>query len=167
MTTAGQVSEAIAARLREAGLDAVRAYERERFSEGKDAFITVGARETAVERAGLTDYLGERWDEALGCAVEVYGLRLRLTAALDIYVPRQRGAAGCEETAETVNEVLLEGLPEGLRLESLSWEETGWEKEYGMFVRRGIARCTAYFTAEADERSAMLTDFILKGVTSR
>ena len=33
-----------------------------------------------------------------------------------------------------------------------------------MFVRRGTARCTAYFVATADEDSAVLTDFILKGV---
>ena len=33
-----------------------------------------------------------------------------------------------------------------------------------MVVRRGTARCTAYFVATADEESAVLTDFILKGV---
>ena len=32
------------------------------------------------------------------------------------------------------------------------------------YVRRGTARCTAYFVATADEESAVLTDFILKGV---
>lgn len=164
MTTAGQVSDAIVQRLREVGLDAIRAYERETFSEGSAVIITVGAKETRFERAGLTDYLGERYDAELGCAVEVYGLRMLLTASLELYAPRQCGAAGCEQTAEAVSEALLEGLPEGLRIDGLSWEATGWEKEYGMFVRRGAARCTAYFTAQADERSAVLTDFILKGV---
>lgn len=164
MTTAGQVSAAIAERLRAAGLEAVRAFERETFRESREAFITVGAKETRLERAGLTDYLGERYDAEVGCMVEVYGLKMQLTAAIEIYMPRQRGAGSCEETAEAVAEALLDGLPEGLRLEELAWGETGWEREYGMFVRRGTARCTAYFTAQADERSAVLSDLILKGV---
>ena len=59
---------------------------------------------------------------------------------------------------------LLDGLADGLTLDELSWEKTEWDEEYGMFVRRGTARCTAYFVATADEESAVLTDFILKGV---
>ena len=61
-------------------------------------------------------------------------------------------------------EALLDGLADGLTLDELSWEKTEWDEEYGMFVRRGTARCTAYFVATADEESAVLTDFILKGV---
>ena len=57
-----------------------------------------------------------------------------------------------------------DGLAGGLTLDELSWEKTEWDEEYGMFVRRGTARCTAYFVATADEESAVLTDFILKGV---
>ena len=63
-----------------------------------------------------------------------------------------------------VSEALLDGLADGLTLDELSWEKTEWDEEYGMFVRRGTARCTAYFVATADEESAVLTDFILKGV---
>lgn len=164
MTTSSQVSGALAFRLREAGLDAVEAYEREHFRESGGAVVAVRARETKLERAGLTDYLGERYDAALGCMVEVYGLCLQLTAALEVYAPRALGAAGCDAEAERVTEALLTGLPEGLRLEDIAWEASGWDKVYGRFVRRGTARCTAYFTAEADERSAVLTEFILKGV---
>ena len=75
-----------------------------------------------------------------------------------------KGARGCEQTAEAVSEALLDGLADGLTLDELSWEKTEWDEEYGMFVRRGTARCTAYFVATADEESAVLTDFILKGV---
>ena len=72
-------------------------------------------------------------------------------------------AAGLD-AAEAVSEALLDGLADGLTLDELSWEKTEWDEEYGMFVRRGTARCTAYFVATADEESAVLTDFILKGV---
>jgi len=87
-----------------------------------------------------------------------------MAASLDVYAPRRKGARGCEQTAEAVSEVLLDGLADGLTLDELSWEKTEWDEEYGMFVRRGTARCTAYFVATADEESAVLTDFILKGV---
>ena len=68
------------------------------------------------------------------------------------------------KAVEAVSEALLDGLADGLTLDELSWEKTEWDEEYGMFVRRGTARCTAYFVATADEESAVLTDFILKGV---
>ena len=90
--------------------------------------------------------------------------KLKRAASLDVYAPRRKGARGCEQTAETVSEALLDGLADGLTLDELSWEKTEWDEEYGMFVRRGTARCTAYFVATADEESAVLTDFILKGV---
>ena len=114
--------------------------------------------------AGLMNYLGERYDAESGRTVEVYGRKLKMAASLDVYAPRRKGARGCEQTAEAVSEALLDGLADGLTLDELSWEKTEWDEEYGMFVRRGTARCTAYFVATADEESAVLTDFILKGV---
>ena len=164
MTTSGQVRDAIVARLKVAGLDAIPAYEEERFRERSASVISVGARQTELTKAGMLDYLGERYDAELGCMAEVYGRRLLLTAAVDIYAPRRRGARGCEQTAEAAAEALLTGLPDGLQIEEMCWEKTEWDAEYGVFVRRGTARCTAYFVAQADERSAVLTDFILKGV---
>ena len=85
-------------------------------------------------------------------AVQVRG-RASLCGAARLYAAR-RGGRGA----------LLDGLADGLTLDELSWEKTEWDEEYGMFVRRGTARCTAYFVATADEDSAVLTDFILKGV---
>ena len=110
------------------------------------------------------NYLGERYDakkraDGRGVRQEAQngGVAGRLRAAA-------QGARGCEQTAEAVSEVLLDGLADGLTLDELSWEKTEWDEEYGMFVRRGTARCTAHFVATADEDSAVLTDFILKGV---
>lgn len=93
MTTSGQVRDAIVARLKVAGLDAIPAYEEERFRERSASVISVGARQTELTKAGMLDYLGERYDAELGCMAEVYGRRLLLTAAVDIYAPRRRGRA--------------------------------------------------------------------------
>ena len=123
-----------------------------------------GQVQAELAHAGLMNYLGEQYDAESGRTVEVYGRKLKMAASLDVYAPRRKGARGCEQTAEAVSEALLDGLADGLTLDELSWEKTEWDEEYGMFVRRGTARCTAYFVATADEESAVLTDFILKGV---
>ena len=159
MTAAGQVRSEIVSRLKAAGLDAAEAYEDERFRERSGSVVAVGAKQ-----AELANYLGEQYDAESGRTVEVYGRKLKMAASLDVYAPRRKGARGCEQTAEAVSEALLDGLADGLTLDELSWEKTEWDEEYGMFVRRGTARCTAYFVATADEESAVLTDFILKGV---
>ena len=152
MTAAGQVRSEIVSRLKAAGLDAAEAYEDERFRERSGSVVAVGAKQAELAHAES------------GRTVEVYGRKLKMAASLDVYAPRRKGARGCEQTAEAVSEALLDGLADGLTLDELSWEKTEWDEEYGMFVRRGTARCTAYFVATADEESAVLTDFILKGV---
>ena len=161
MTAAGQVRSEIVSRLKAAGLDAAEAYEDERLRERSGSVVAVGAKQAELAHAGLMNYLGEQYD---GRTVEVYGRKLKMAASLDVYAPRRKGARGCEQTAEAVSEALLDGLADGLTLDELSWEKTEWDEEYGMFVRRGTARCTAHFVATADEESAVLTDFILKGV---
>ena len=163
-TAAGQVRSEIVSRLKAAGLDAAEAYEDERFRERSGSVVAVGAKQAELAHAGLMNYLGEQYDAESGRTVEVYGRKLKMAASLDVYAPRRKGARGCEQTAEAVSEALLDGLADGLTLDELSWEKTEWDEEYGMFVRRGTARCTAYFVATADEESAVLTDFILKGV---
>ncbi len=164
MTAAGQVRAEIVSRLKAAGLDAAEAYEDERFRERSGSVVAVGAKQAGLTHTGLLDYLGEQYDEESGRTVEVYGRRLKMAASLDVYTPRRKGARGCEQTAEAVSEALLGRLADGLTLDELSWENTEWDEKYGMFVRRGTARCTAYFVATAEEESAVLTDFILKGV---
>ena len=163
-TAAGQVRSEIVSRLKAAGLDAAEAYEDERFRERSGSVVAVGAKQAELAHAGLMNYLGEQYDAESGRTVEVYGRKLKMAASLDVYAPRRKGARGCEQTAEAVSEALLDGLADGLTLDELSLEKTEWDEEYGMFVRRGTARCTAYFVATADEESAVLTDFILKGV---
>ena len=82
-----------------------------------------------LAHAGLMNYLGERYDAESGRTVEVYGRKLKMAASLDVYAPRRKGARGCEQTAEAVSEALLDGLPDGLTLDELSWEKTEWDEE--------------------------------------
>lgn len=91
-------------------------------------------------------------------------MRLELKLSLDIYAPASVGAAGCDKTLEGLHQVMLEGLPSGLRPSELRWEETVWDQDTAMFLRRGSLSCGAYFTAAATEEGVLLSDFILKGV---
>ena len=73
------------------------------------------------------------------------------------------GAAGCEEAAETITQAMMTALPEGLKLGSLQWGKTGWDKTTGMFRLDASAKYAAYFVAEAAEDETVFTDFVLKG----
>ena len=61
-------------------------------------------------------------------------------------------------------EVLLGGLPVGIRAGELNWEAISWEKATGMFLRRGGLHCQAVFTARSQEDGTAFLDFTLKGV---
>ena len=93
-------------------------------------------------------------------------MRLDLTISLDIYCPPEEGAAGCDGPLEVLHQVMLGGLPSGLRPTELKWEEARWDEDNAMFVRRGSLSCGAFFTASATEDGLLLTDFILKGVVT-
>lgn len=125
--------------------------------------VAVGLRTGESRGGALGSYLGERVDPATQARSEIYGMRLELTLSLDIYCPPGRGAAGCESVLETLHRVVLGALPSGLRPVELRWEETAWDEDTSMFLRRGSLSCSAFFTAQASEDGVLLTDFILKG----
>ena len=89
-----------------------------------------------------------------------------LTLSLDIYAPARMGAAGCDGALETLHQVVLQGLPSGLKPRELKWEEAVWDPDTAMFLRRGSLTCDAYFTATISEDGLLLSDFILKGVVT-
>ena len=148
-----QVRSAVTAALQGAGLTALTAFpaERARAYEGAVAAVAVG---TAQGRAmGFCNYLGEARDGKTGALREVYGKQLE-----------GRRAADCEAGCEKAAEALLGGLPAGIRPGELCWEALAWERETGMFLRRGRLQCRAFFTAESREDGEEFLDFILKGV---
>ena len=89
--------------------------------------------------------------------------KIKITAALLLSACFALGAAGCDKAAEVVTQALMTALPEGLKLGSLQWGKTGWDKTTGMFRLDASAKYAAYFVAEAAEDETVFTDFILKG----
>ena len=162
-----QVKAAIAKALEQAGTAARAAYAPGWARSYEEPVVAVGLRMGESRGGAMGGYLGEQVDpDTLACR-EIYGMRLELTLSLDIYSPPGLGAAGCDSALETLHQVMLSGLPAGLRPAELRWEETVWDEDTAMFVRRGSLSCGAYFTAEASEDGVLLTDFILKGVVRK
>lgn len=156
-----QVRDAVISALDHAGLQALAAFPAERAKryEGAVAAVAVGTAEGRT--MGFCNYLGEVYDRAAGAWREVYGKQLEGDITVEVRAER---AADCERGCETASDVLLGGLPEGIRPGELRWEALTWEKAAGMFLRRGVLRCGAVFTAQAQEDGAAFLDFILKGV---
>ncbi len=154
-----QIRDAVISVLKREGLQAEAAFPGKWAQERKAALATVSV-ETAEGRAlGFCGYLGET--RSGGQVREVYGKRLEGVISVDI---RAQRAAECEEGAETAAAALLGKLPEGIRPGELSWEALTWEKQTGLFLRRGKLRCEALFLAERGDQETEFLDFVLKGV---
>lgn len=157
-----QVKQAVAGALNQAGLAVRTAFEPGWAARCDRPVAAVGLRTGESRGGAMGRYLGQTPDRR-----EVYGLRLELTLSMDLYSPAELGAPGCDSALETLHQVMLSGLPAGLRPAELRWEETVWDEDTAMFVRRGSLSCGAYFTAETSEDGVLLTDFILKGVVRK
>lgn len=163
MTAVGQVKHAVAAAIKAAGCAAIESYSEEQLKRYEAAVAAVGTKETVIEESGAIEYLGEKVDEMTQEMVAVYGRKMLLTLLIEVYVPRTVGAAGCEEAAEAITQAMMTALPEGLKLRTLQWGKTGWDKTTGMFRLDASAKYAAYFVAEAAEDETVFTDFVLKG----
>lgn len=164
MTAIQQVKTALTDAINAFGVRAVNAYSGEALKDYPAAVAAVGTHGGTITHSGALEYLGERCDASRGTVCEVYGRRLELTLAIDLYAPRALGAAGCEDAAEAVSQAMMTALPCGLRLQELVWGETQWDTACRMFRLSAQAKYEAYFTAEAAEETAVFTDFILRGV---
>lgn len=155
-----QIRDAVIAALRAEGLAAEAAFPGKWAAERKTALATVSVGAAEGRALGLGGYLGEtRGDD--GQVREVYGKHLEGVISVDVRAER---AAVCEEAAETAAAALLGKLPEGVRPGELSWEALAWEKQTGLFLRRGSLKCEALFLAERGDQETEFLDFVLKGV---
>lgn len=156
-----QIRDAVMQALEDAGLCVLAAFPAGRMKQydGPVAAVAVGAAEG--KNLGFCNYLGQIYDEEAGTVRELYGKQLDAVIATDI---RASSAADCETGCEKAADTLLGGLPSGLRPGELAWEALCWEKETGMFLRRGKLRCQALFTAQTEEEAATFLDFTLRGV---
>jgi hypothetical protein len=154
-----QIRDAVISALRTEGLAAEAAFPEKWAAERKTPLATVAVGTAEGRALGFDGYLGEIRGED-GQVREVYGKRLEGVITIDLRAER---AADCEEGGETAAAALLGKLPEGIRPGELSWEALSWEKQTGLFLRRGTLRCEALFLAETSGGPEFL-DFILKGV---
>ena len=155
-----QIRDAVISALRAGGLEAEAAYPGKWAAERKTPLATVAVGAAEGRALGFCGYLGET-QGADGQVREVYGKRLEGVISVDLRAAR---AAVCEEGAETAAAVLLGDLPEGIRPGELRWEALAWERETGLFLRRGSLRCEALFLAESGNEGPEFLDFVLKGV---
>lgn len=156
-----QVRDAVVSALNDAGLRALAAFPTDRAKRYDSAVAAVAVGAAEGKTVGFCNYLGETYDEAAGTWRELYGKQLEGDITVEVRAER---AADCETGCETAAEVLLGGLPSGIRPGELRWEALTWERATGMFLRRGVLRCAAVFTAQAQEEGRAFLDFILKGV---
>ena len=161
MRELNQIRDAVAAALQDAGLTALTAYPDQR-AKRYGCPVAAVAVETAESRTvGFCNYLGEIRDPRTGVLRELYGKQLDTVIAVEI---RGERAADCEQGCEAAAEVLLGGLPSGIRPGELNWEALSWERETELFLRRGRLQCRAYFQAQTEDDQTMFLDFQLKGV---
>lgn len=162
-----QVKTALANALTSAGAPALTAFAPGWAERYRQPVVAVGLRTGESCGAGFGSYLGQQMDPGSGEIREIYGMKLDLTLSVDIYSPPETGAEGCDSTLEALHQVLLGGLPSGVKPTELKWEETVWDETVSMFLRKGSLSCGAYFTAAVSEEGALLSDFILKGVVTK
>ena len=160
MRELNQIRDAVIAALQAAGLTALAAYPDQMAGRYTCPSAAV-AVETAESRSvGLCSYLGQEEDPETGRVRELYGKQLEAAVSVEI---RGERAAVCERGCETAAEVLLGGLPAGIRPGELSWEALRWERETRSFLRRGRLCCRALFLAKTEDEETVFLDFKLKG----
>ena len=161
MKELAQVRRAVIDALNAGGVTAMEAFPADRAKRwpGAVAAVAVGAAEGKM--LGFCNYLGEMYDQEAGTVRELYGKQLEAEIWADVYAGK---ASECQEGCCQAVDVLLGGLPSGIRPGELSWEGLVWEKETALFRRRGRLRCGAVFVAETTEDGTAFLDFQLKGV---
>lgn len=155
-----QVRDAVIGALTAAGLPAMVAFPPEEARRYDGAVVTVDVGTVQGTTLGFCNYLGQVRDET-GAVRELYGKQLEAEITVDV---RGSRAAVCQSGCEMAADVLLGGLPSGVRPEELAWEALQWERETEMFLRRGRLRCRALFVAQTEEEGEVFLDFVLKGV---
>ena len=163
MKELSQIRKAVLEALRGAGIQAMEAFPEKQAMAYSGVVAAVGVGAASGKTAGFCHYLGEMKDPETQAVRERYGKELFGQITVEL---RANRAADCERGCETATEVLLGGLPEGVRTGELTWEAICWEKTTGMFLRRGVLECRALFLAESAVESGEFLDFRLKGVMS-
>lgn len=157
-----ELRDALAAFLRERGLEAVTAWGPEGRLRAGEPVAAVSLRGFESGPPGFQDYLGERYNEDSGCWEELYGKRVELTFGLDVYAA---SAEGVQAGLDVLHAALGERGPAGLRPVGVSVGETVYQSGSGRYFCPVQARFSAWAAAVSREDGSFL-DFEVRGERS-
>lgn len=144
------------------GFHAFREFPDSRMHRDKVS-VCVGAEGCKSLSSGLGDYLGVRTEDN-GAETELFGRRLELTLAFEIFSPFEvTGAAGCTQCADELRRLLLR-FPSGFRLLETTCGEVTADEELSSFRCTFRVKCIAFLVAEDLGGQGEFLDFVLKGV---
>ena len=157
MKELSQIRMAVLDALRGAGIQAMEVFPEKQAMAYSGVVAAVGVGAASGKTAGFCHYLGEMKDPETQAVRERYGKELFGQITVEL---RANRAADCERGCETATEVLLGGLPEGVRTGELTWEAICWEKTTGMFLRRCFVQAASF----ERHAHALLTCFCFRTV---
>lgn len=154
--------QAVVAALNAGGLPAVAAMEPQarRRWDGPVAAVSLSAIQ--CQPGGFQDYLGGRKNPQTGAEEEVYGRRVELTLALDLYTPRSGGEGEGQEALALAAELLIAGGAGGLDVVELTADRVEFLAQDGLYRLPVRCRCAGWLIARTDSAGAF-TDFEVKG----
>lgn len=154
-----ELREALAAFLKERGLEAVTAWGSERRLRPGGPVAAVSLRGLESGPPGFQDYLGERYNAQAGCWEELYGKRVELTFGLDVYAAT---AEGVQAGLDALHAALGEKGPAGLCPVGVSVGETAYQSGSGRYFCPVQAKFSAWAVAISREDGSFL-DFEVRG----
>ncbi|MCI2106215.1 MAG: hypothetical protein LKK00_05780 [Intestinimonas sp.] len=162
MTALEHIRKLMTELLMAAGLDAVTAWPESRRTRHIGATAAVSIRACESGPGSFCDYLGEQYDTKSETWRELYGKKMKITFGLDLYAPREGGAATCQSAFDRLAGALQSGGPSGLSVLSLTQGETAFDRDTELYHCPVTAVCQACLYATAEEGGAFL-DFEVKG----
>lgn len=148
--------------LSESGINAGRAYPKERMKQPEGCFVRVRLESAAKSEAGFAGYLGISSDEN-GNTREVWGMHCALELAMDIYASpgSDTAAEDCEALVDDIIFALEQA--EGLRIGEVKCSGAQPDRDTGLFRCGCRAKTDVLLIAGSENEAAQFSDFILKG----
>lgn len=156
-----QIRERMAHYLQEQGVTAQTAWPDEEYGYLTQPVVVVSLRACRTEPAGMTDYLGEQYNESTGLWEECYGRKVELTFGLDLYAPEMSGPELQHAAAELAHALAAVNL-EGLAAKEFSCGETEYDGRARLLKRTASVVCSGWLCAVARADETFL-DFELRG----
>ena len=123
----------------------------------------VSLRRVACVPGGFQDYLGINTDPGTGKERELYGRRMELTLALDIYAPPDGGEGACQDTLTELVEALVCQGAAGLNALEIQANQVEFLEKTGLY-RQGVScRCMAWLAVAQSADGTQFVDFEVRG----